>query len=257
MPNSLAKKLQRFVTLSADERAALAGFATEVTLHEGGTDLILQGDQPSRVHLLVEGWGCRYKLLPDGRRQIVAYLVPGDLCDVQVFVLRRMDHSIGVLGDAKVALISPGRMLDAMERHPRIARALWWATLVDEATLREWIVNIGRRAPYERIAHLLCELWVRLDNVGLTEGGRFKLPLTQSEIGDTVALTPVTVNRVLQRLRRAGLITFHDGELTILDAEQLATLSGFDPIYLHGERERDVPHALPGIEIRAGGRVAT
>ncbi len=198
-----------------------------------GSDIIQQNARPENVHLLLEGWAYRYKLLPDGRRQIVGFLLPGDLCDVQIFTLQHMDHSIGVLQHAKVALIPPSRMLNATDRHPRIARALWWSTLVDEAILREWIVNIGQREPVERIAHLLCELWMRMTNVGLVQDGRFNLPLTQAVLGDTVAVTPVTVNRVLQRLRRAALIVLRDSTLEIPEPAKLIAMSGFDSTYLH------------------------
>lgn len=250
MSGSLVTKLQRFTELDKADRGALGRFEAEVRDFRAGSDVITQGTQPDRVHLLVQGWACRYKLLATGKRQIVAYLIPGDLCDVHVFVLRRMDHSIGVLGPAKVALISPQLMLDTMDRHPRIARALWWATLVDEGVLREWLVNLGRRNPYERVAHLLCEMWVRMNNVGLAPEDCFSLPVTQADIGDTMGLTPVTVNRVLQRMRRADLITLEDGELTILDVNRLTSLSSFDSAYLHGERER-APAATCSVATRA------
>ena len=232
MTNPLTAKLQHFAELSAADRYALAGFGGEIKLVPPGGDLIRQGDRPTCAQLVLEGWACRYKLLPDGKRQIVGYLVPGDLSDVQVVVLRRMDHSIGALGPVKVALIAPDMLRGLTGGHPQIAVAFQWTALVDEATLRECVINVGCREPYERVAHLLCEMLTRMGQVGLVTSGRFALPLTQAEISEIVALTPVTVNRVLQRLRRAKLITLRDGELSILDAEQLMALSGFDPTYL-------------------------
>ena len=171
--------------------------------------------------------------VPDGGRQILAYLVPGDLCDIHNFVLKTMDHAIGLLSPAKVAFIAPDAMLEIMERHPRVARALWWATLVDEAVLREWLVNLGQREAYERVAHLLAEMWLRLRAVGLAEGDSFRLPLTQRELGDTTGLTPVSVNRALQRLRAEGLITLEQKELVIHDTQALLNVSDFEPNYLH------------------------
>lgn len=123
MSGSLITKLQRFTELDKADRGALGRFEAEVRDFRAGSDVITQGTQPDRVHLLVQGWGCRYKLLPTGKRQIVAYLIPGDLCDVHVFVLRRMDHSIGVLGPAKVAVISPQLMLDTMDPGRRLRDA--------------------------------------------------------------------------------------------------------------------------------------
>ena len=204
-------------------------------------DLIREGDEPRDVQLILEGFACRYKLLADGRRQIMAYLLPGDFCDLHIFILRRMDHSIATLSPCRVAAIPRRRILELTER-PAIARAPWWATLVDEAVLREWLVNIGARPAEERIAHLLCELLLRLRTVGLASGGGYALPITQAEIADTMGLTNVHVNRVLQRLRAEGAITLEERRLVILDVDRLMAFSGFDPNYLHlaerdGKRE--------------------
>ncbi|MFD0463469.1 Crp/Fnr family transcriptional regulator [Microvirga aerilata] len=119
-----------------------------------------------------------------------------------------------------------------MER-PALARAFWWAALVDEATLREWLVNIGARRSEQRVGHLLCELLLRLQTVGLTNGNQYELPITQGELADTVSLTGVHVNRILQRLRASGLITLKGKNLVILDVERLMALSGFNSNYLH------------------------
>lgn len=238
MPDPLITKLERFAALDDTDRAALAHLSEDVR-DIGGGDLIGEGERPDDVLLLVEGWACRYTLLPDGKRQITAFLIPGDLCDVHIFVLAQMDHSIGLLCPARVAFIPGQLMLDTMDRHPRIARALWWATLVDEAVLREWLVNLGRREPFERVAHLLCELWLRMRNVGLVSpADRLDLPVTQAELADAMGLTTATVNRVLQRLRAKDLISLQEGQLTLLDAERLMAVSDFDASYLHGERER-------------------
>jgi CRP-like cAMP-binding protein len=126
--------------------------------------------------------------------------------------------------------------MDALTDRPAIARAFWWATLVDEAVLRAWVVNVGRRDAFESVGHLMCELYLRMRNVGLTADHSFELPLTQEEIGDALGLTPVHVNRVLQRMRADGLITFARGALNILDYRRLEAASGFNPNYLHFER---------------------
>jgi CRP-like cAMP-binding protein len=168
------------------------------------------------VHLILDGFACRYKLTDEGTRQIMAYLVPGDFCDLHVFILKEMDHSIATLSRCTVGDIPRDRILTLLER-PAIAKALWWATLVDEAVLREGLVNIGRREAAERIAHLVCELLLRLRAVGLANGGGFELPITQAELADIVGLSDVHVNRSLQALREAGLITLKGKHLVILD----------------------------------------
>lgn len=197
-----------------------------------GTDIISDGETPRFVHLVLSGLACRYKLLDDGRRQITAYLIPGDLCDLHVFILKRMDHAIMALTGTDVVRI-PRENVEELLSYPAIATALFKSSLVDEAVLRQWIVNVGRRGAREAIAHLFCEMHLRMKVVGLTEGGDIDLPITQADLGDTVGLTPVHVNRSLQDLRERGLIAMQGGRLTILDMEGLRSLAGFEHDYLH------------------------
>ena len=236
MENLLTRKLEVFAPLPEADKTLLDEVVREPRWIGQRLDLIAEGDAPTSVRLILEGFACRYKVLPDGKRQIMAYLVPGDFCDLHVFILKAMDHGIATLSPCKVVDITRRRVLELMER-PAIARAFWWAALVDEATLREWLVNIGSRPAEERIAHLLCELLLRLRTVGLTDGGKFELPITQAELGQTMGLSTVHVNRVLQRLRGDGMITLKGKNLVIVDEEKLKVFSGFNPNYLHlGER---------------------
>src|ERR1700692_3027101 len=233
MNNPLLRKLSNFTALSEAESQAGAdscGDVREVAPHE---DVITQGDRTGGVKLLMEGFACRYKTLEDGRRQIVAYFVPGDLCDLRVFILKRMDHSIGAIAPSRVATIAPDNMLKLMHTYPTLTRALWWSTLVEEAIAREWIVNMGQRNALERMAHLFCELLYRFRAVGLNQGLSCTLPLTQVELAETLGLSSVHVNRTLQELRRQKLITLDRGTLTIQNLHALEELSFFNPDYLH------------------------
>lgn len=233
----LIRKLENFSPLSADDKRALDALAArEVRRYGPHEDVIHDRDRPDHVHVVLDGFACRYKTLEDGRRQITAYFVPGDLCDLHVFVLRAMDHSIGALTPCTVSLVPRGAVLDLLAR-PALARALWWATLVDEAVLREWVVNLGRRDAFERVGHTLCELHLRLQAVGPVEGGVCELPLTQFELADTFGLSAAHVNRTLQRLRAEGYIESRGKRLTILDAGRLREAALFDPNYLHLDRE--------------------
>lgn len=233
-PYPLVEKLGRFVPLTEPEREALKNLSRNARAYERGSDLIAEGDKPDSVFLLLEGWAFRYKHLADGSRQIMAYLIPGDLCDIRIFLFEEMDHSIGLLSDALVVKIPALEILELMDRFPRIERAMMWATLVDEATLREWLLNVGQRDALQRLSHLFCELCVRLRVVKLVDKDEtFAMPLTQAELADTTGMTTVHVNRSLQRLRRDGLIVSKDGNLTILDFKRLAELSGFNDVYLH------------------------
>ena len=231
----LVAKLETLAPLSDADRALLADLSANPRDMGARRTLIREGERPDHVHLVVDGWAARYKLLPGGARQITAFLIPGDFCDLHVTLLGHMDHSIATLTRARVAYIPVGRM-EALAERATIARAFWWATLVDEAVLRNWIVNIGRRDAYEAIGHLMCELYQRLRTIGLTRDHRFELPLTQEELGDALGLSPVHVNRVLQRMRGEELISLAKGMLTIHDYEKLEKASGFDANYLHFDR---------------------
>lgn len=231
----LVAKLETRGPLSDRDRHDLNALCADAREIGPRRQIIREGDRPQNVHLMVEGWAARYKLLPDGARQITAFLLPGDFCDLHVTILGEMDHGIATLTRSRVAFV-PHAAMEELTGRPSLARAFWWSTLVDEAVLRSWIVNIGRRDAFEAIGHLFCELYVRMRNVGLAEGHSFEVPLTQEEIGDALGLTAVHVNRVLQRLRTEELISFRQGLLTIHDYRRLEKASGFNPNYLHLER---------------------
>jgi len=130
-------------------------------------------------------------------------------------------------------LIPPDAALDLLESSTRLTRALWWTTVVEDSITREWIVNVGYRSAFERVAHLFCEIFWRLESVGLTRDNQCHLPLTQIELGDTLALSSVHINRTLMGMRRAHLVNLHRGHLELLNRPALERAAGFDPTYLH------------------------
>lgn len=231
--NPLIAKLERFAPLSDDDRAALEGICTPVEYVSARTDLVREGDTPKGILLVLEGMAYRYKMRASGARQIVAYLVPGDMGDLDVSLLDHMDHSLGTFSACKVAWIKPEALTSIQQAHPVVTRALRMSTLVDEATLREWLLNVGGRSSIERLAHLFSELLLRLQVVGLVTANSYKLPIRQEELGDTTGMSTVHVNRVLTELRRRGLIDLKGGSLTILNRRDLEVLAEFKPNYLH------------------------
>lgn len=249
MENLLTRKLERFAPLSNDDRALLDEIVVPSREVPARSDLICEGQNSDTVRLVLRGVACRYKLLPSGKRQIVGYLLPGDFCDLNAIILKAMDHNIGTLSPCTVVEIPRQRILDLTDR-PGIARAFWWVTLVDEGTLREWLLNIGQRPAVQRIAHLLCELFTRLQTVGLANVGGFELPLTQADIGDTVGLSYVHVNRCLQTLREMKLITVKHRAVFIIDLARLMEFTKFNPNYLHLEE-----HQATGKEVDTRGRL--
>ena len=233
MAPALSLRLEAFTRLSPEDRAVIATISQVSRIIPPRRDLIREGENPRFVHLMVDGWACRYKALPDGRRQIVAFFVPGDFCDLNVYVLKEMDHGIGAITRLSVADISREEMDSVTAAHPRITQALWWESLVQVAIQREWTLNVGQRSAYERIAHLLVELYLRLKAVGLARDGSCDFPLTQNDLADATGLTPVHVNRTLQDLRRDDLILLEHKRLTIPDVRRLMQVATFNPNYLH------------------------
>jgi CRP-like cAMP-binding protein len=233
MPNPFIRKLNLFAPLSGSDTKLLEQICSKPLSIKAREDLIREGEAPDVVHLILDGFACRYKVLPDGTRSIMAYLLPGDMADWHVFILGEMDHSVATLSPCRVVEIPRAAVLEITDKYPAITRALWWIALVDEAVLREWIVNVARRSAEEAIAHLFCELLVRLEAVGLRVENGFEFPVTQSDLADTIGLSAVHVNRVLQELRLRELIVLNTCGLQILDIEALKRLSGFRSNYLH------------------------
>ena len=234
MPNAFVRKIRAFAALSEDDVRLLDIACKHVQPFPARHDLIREGDKPGPVFVFLEGWGCRYKLLPEGGRQITAFLMPGDFCDMHVAVLDEMDHNISTLTAARVAQIPRDEMERLISARPSLTHAFWRTQLVDESVLRAWIVSMGRRNAIERVAHLLCELYVRAANIGLIDGnGEFELPLTQVVLADALGLTPVHVNRVLRQLKADKAVNLKRGKLVIADTPRLARIAGFDDNYLH------------------------
>jgi len=234
--NVLIRKLESIATLSDEERQAIQSLPVRTRVLQPRQDIVRDGDKPSQCCLLLDGWACRYKLLSEGRRQIFSFHVPGDIPDLQSLHLHTMDHSLGTLTEATVAFIPHESLLELIARFPGLAALLWRDTLIDAAIFREWMVGLGRRSAYERIAHVFCEMYLKLQAVGLAGSYRCPLPITQIDLGDALGLSNVHVNRVLQAMRGKALITLRDSTLIIDAWDELNRVSEFDPTYLHLEK---------------------
>lgn len=251
--NPWIMKMEQFTRFSEAEKRRFDHLLSErQTLHTPGEDIIADGAHSPDCHVVLTGLACRYKMLPDGERQIMAFLIPGDLCDAEIFILRQMDHGIGALAPTTTALISGDTMKALLRENGHMGEALWWSTMTDLGVLRERIVDHGRRDARERIAHLLYEMLVRYRMVGLTSDDSFDFPITQADLADATGLTPVHVNRMLQGLRADKLIQWKDDTVTVLDPERLKELAGFNATYLHLDRVHD---SRDGVGSRAGDLV--
>ncbi|MBR2173411.1 Crp/Fnr family transcriptional regulator [Sphingopyxis sp.] len=238
MANRFIEKLQNFGHLGPDDVAALAAATAAPRMVGARRDLIREGDQPGPVFVILDGWACRYKILPSGTRQVLAFLMPGDSCDLHAGLLAEMDHSIQTVTPALVATIDRIQMDRIMDRHPAVARAMYVGQLIDEGTMRAWITSMGRRASIERVAHLMCELYLRARNIGLINEDRLRLPLSQLLLADALGMTAVHLNRVLKELRLSGAMNLQRGSLEITDPVKLIQIAGFDENYLHRRLRR-------------------
>lgn len=228
------RRLRALAPLDQSDRALLgAVLGRHIRQLRARTDIIDEGDPPRAVRVIHEGWVCRYKQLPDGRRQILSFLLPGDLCDCAVFLLDRMDHALATMTPVRFSEIPPADFLHLTREVPDVADALALSELVTVAIQREWTLNLGQRSALERVAHLMCELYARLDAVGLVRDGGFAFPLTQPDLASATGLTPVHINRTLATLRREGMISLQRRWLQVHDIARLAEVAMFDPAYLH------------------------
>ena len=253
MANPLVMKLEQFTSFDPEERQRLDQLFSYPTKTYGrGRTIIREGEKVDDIHLVLTGLAARSKTLRSGERQFMALLVPGDLCDVEVFVLEGMDHDILALTETTCVLI-PAKVIEHMlTESTKLTRALWWSTMTDSAVLREWIVDHGSRDSLERIAHLMCEMLIRYRIIGETTDDSFPFLLSQEELADATGMTPVHVNRMLRQLRSDGLIELTGKVLTVLDPKGLQRLAKFDSTYLHLVRteRRD-----PEVAQRAGDLV--
>jgi CRP-like cAMP-binding protein len=233
MANPLIKKLNGLAKLTAADTSALESATSRPRRYVARQDLIREGDETGPMFVMLEGWACRYKILPSGARQIMAFLMPGDACDLHIKLLEQMDHSIQAITTAMVATVTRAEMQALMDGHPNVASAMYSAQLVDEGIMRAWIVSMGRRSSRERVAHLICELYLRARSIGLARDGELALPLSQLVLADALGMTAVHINRILKELRLAGAMSLKRGSVTILDPGKLVQIAGFDENYLH------------------------
>jgi CRP-like cAMP-binding protein len=233
MSDAFIKHLSGYGLLGEEEIALLAGACTNIRTLPSGYHLIREGDEPDPVFVILDGWACGYKILPDGGRQIMSFLLPGDFCDIHISVLEAIDHNIMTLTKARVASLPRAQMEALVQSSPALTQAFWWSQLVDQSILRAWIVSMGRRKSVERVAHLMCELYIRMRNIGLATDDECSMPLTQLVLADALGLTPVHINRVLKVLKNADVMELSRGSLKIINSDRLAQIAGFDGNYLH------------------------
>ena len=230
--NLFTKRLCGHGTLSRPQAGALADLCHNVRTVPAHQHLAVEGDEPGPVFVMIKGWACLCKMLPDGERQIVAFLLPGDFSNIHASELSEVDHSVVTLTEARVATIPRSQIEVLAQADPVIRKAFRRAQMVDAGITRAWMVNTGRRKSLARVAHMMCELYFRMRNVGLAASERCEMPLNQTVLADSLGLTPVHLNRMLRKLRLAGIMVLGKGTLVIKNMDKLVAVAGFDGNYL-------------------------
>ena len=229
----LHDKLSLFIDLEANDAAALDSLVDGPHQRiSRGTDVVSEGEPHVRGHVILEGWAASYKTLPDGRRQILSFLMPGDIVGMFAPVAAICTQGVVALNDLEVATFEPEQVITVSHRSPRLGVSLAWAAVCEHEMLAEHLVNVGRRSAAERVAHLFLELWARQRVRGLSDGKRFSVPLTQTIIADTLGLSVVHVNRTLRQLSKDRMLESNRDKVVILDLDRLQDLAGFSEDFL-------------------------
>jgi len=219
--------------LSDAEQQALLAAVTDQRIYAAGATIARETDAPSMSLLLVSGLAARVGYVQDGGRQITTFHIAGDFVDLNAFILRRLDHGVVALSACECLVLPHVALLEITEQHPHLARLLWFSTLLDGAIHRQWLLVHGRMDAREHMAHLFCEMFERSRAAGIATHNTFPFPLTQSDLADAMGMSSVHVNRTLQALRAAGLLSWDGTTAEIQDRQRLMRFAQFDPAFLH------------------------
>jgi CRP-like cAMP-binding protein len=226
------RRLLRSTELSEPELQDLRTLPIHVRDVSKNETISHEGDRVEHCVLVLEGFLARFQDTRDGKRQNLSFYVPGDIPDLQTLHLPTMDHSLASITPARIGMIPHEALRTLCDNNRRVAGALWRETLIDAAIARTWLRCIGRLSARARVAHILCELYTRLDAVGLAEEP-IRMPITQAEFADAMGLSTVQINRTLRDLREEGLITVQKREMIVHNLPLLKQVAEFDPLYLH------------------------
>lgn len=218
--------------LASDDVQALTALPFAVRRVERDGYIVREGTETTVCTALLTGCAFRQKVVRTGARQIISFHFPGEFLDLQSTLLRVADHSVQALAACTVATVPKAQLLELIFARPALAQAMWFDTLVEGAIFREWVVNVGRRNAKAKIAHLLCEIALRMSDSAADQDG-FTLPITQEQIADATGMTPVHTNRTIQTLRKEGMISMSGGRLVIYDWGALRSTGDFSETYLH------------------------
>ena len=229
----LIRNWQSFAPLTEGQCRNLRRLPLRVREYRRGGTIATLGRETLESNFVISGSTFRYKLLPDGARQIMAMHFPGDFSDLDGFVLEASGHIIAAADHSVVASVPHTAIAEMLTSQPDLARWLIWELARNAATSREWLTAMGRQSAYQRIAHLLCELYFRMKWAGQLHDQTLEIELYQADLGDICGISTVHVNRSLKSLRMDGLVVLQGHHISIRDIDALADVAAFDPSYLY------------------------
>jgi CRP-like cAMP-binding protein len=227
--------MPHFRAFSADELAFVSRFKRGELVCETGSTILSEGAHSAQLYTLLSGWAFRFKTLPDGRRQILNYCLPGDLIGLQGSVIGTMDHSVEALSPVILCVFQRDGLSDLFKKQPGLSYDVTWIAAREERMLDEHLLSIGRRSAIERAAYLVAFLHQRATAVGASSDATLLIPITQQHVADTLGLSIVHTNKTLRKLAERGLLRWHDRACEILDVRGLMDLAGWEGL---PERQR-------------------
>jgi CRP-like cAMP-binding protein len=245
----LLLRLERFSALSAIDRERIADLPLKFVNTPGDREVVSYGYASSRCTLVLDGFLYSHKTVAGSRRQITSFFIPGDIVDLPTLYLPKVDHSISTLGPAVLAFVPHAALKEVLDESPALAQAFWRETLMQAGIFQEWVVNLGRRHAFARLAHIVCELTVRLQAAGMARDLSFTMPWTQMDVADACGISSVHANRVIQELRHLGLLEWDSKRLKIHDWDALVRLGDFNDDYLQYRAATTKEAPLPGISV--------
>ena len=228
----LTHRLAQLMVLSPEETRLLEELQATTRPVRRAREIVSEGRPYDSLFVLIEGFSIRYRILHDGRRQVLNIVLPGDLIGFPGCFFETALYSITALSDVRVAPVPFARLLGLFETHARLATAIFWSFSREAAMYAEHLIDVGRRSALERVAHFLLELLTRLQVIGLADANSYRLPLTQEVMGDALGLSVPHVNRTLRQLRDDGLVAIEDQRVVINDFDGLSALADFEHSYL-------------------------
>jgi CRP/FNR family transcriptional regulator, anaerobic regulatory protein len=213
---------------SAKELDFVSEFKSGELNIQAGTSVLLQGTNSAHLYTVLSGWAFRYKMLPDGRRQILNYALPSDFLGLQGSVNDEMQHSVEALTDMILCVFPREKLWQLYRDYPTLAFDLTWLAAREEQILDEHLLSVGRRTAMERLAYLLLVVFQRAEEVGLTKGHLLQLPFTQQHVADTLGMSLVHTNKTLRRLSATKTVRWKDRRFEVLDRDALAKLASYE-----------------------------